>query len=306
MDKLNLQLLGEFGLQSQEGLCIRVSSKKSRALVGYLASRPGHSVSRVELARVFWERHDEQQALTNLRQSLSVLNNQLSEFCPKWLVKESGFISLDSELFSSDIDQIRDIPASTDRPGLEIAAALFRGSFLDGLNFHEQSLMSWLDQKRQNYEIRHIEIRKQLLEHQIEEEDFAAAASNAEKLVLLDPVDERNHRRLMSIYSSLGQRHRILRQYQQCCQALEYHQIGQPQEKTVSLFQSLYYNTVIQPLFEAQSTNRAESTDSPPTPDSIPAIAVLPFHDLMDKPDSHALSTALTEEVVNELNGSAQ
>ncbi|MCH8106609.1 MAG: hypothetical protein IIC58_14090 [Proteobacteria bacterium] len=60
MDKLNLKLLGEFGLQIQEGPCIRVSSKKSRALMGYLASRPGHPVSRVDLARLLWERHDEQ------------------------------------------------------------------------------------------------------------------------------------------------------------------------------------------------------------------------------------------------------
>ncbi|MFV2031451.1 MAG: BTAD domain-containing putative transcriptional regulator [Gammaproteobacteria bacterium] len=301
MDKLNLQLLGEFGLQSQEGLCIKVSSKKSRALVGYLASRPGRPVSRVDLARMLWERHDEQQALTNLRQTLSVLNNQLCSICPQWMIKDSGFISLDADLFASDIDQVQAISHSADRASLEIAAELFRGRFLEGLNFHEESLNRWLDGERQKYEIRHIEIRKQLLERQIETEDYASAASNAERLVLLDPIDEQNHRRLMSIYSSLGQRHRILRQYQQCCQALEYHQIGQPEDKTVSLFQSLYYDTVIHSVFEASPANQAESTGSTQDSGTIPAIAVLPFHDLMDKPDSLALSTALTEEVVNEL-----
>ena len=301
MDKLNLKLLGEFGLQIQEGPCIRVSSKKSRALMGYLASRPGHPVSRVDLARLLWERHDEQQALTNLRQTLSVLNNQLSDICPQWMTKDSGFISLDAELFASDIDQIHEISHFADRASLETAVELFRGAFLEGLAFHEESLNNWLDQERQKYEIKHIEIRKQLLEHQIETKDYTAAASNAERLVLLDPVDEQTHRRLMSTYSSLGQRHRILRQYQQCCQALEDHQIGQPQDKTVSLFQSLYYSTVIQPVFEAEQENQSESTGSPQVPGTIPAIAVLPFHDLMDKPDSLALSTALTEEIVNEL-----
>ena len=138
MDKLNLQLLGEFGLQSQQGLCIKIPSKKSRALLGYLASRPAHSASRIDLARIFWERHDEQQALINLRQSLSVLNRLISSICPQWLVKESGFISLNADLFTSDTGQVDKILPSADRASLEAAADLFRGSFLEGLNFHEE------------------------------------------------------------------------------------------------------------------------------------------------------------------------
>ena len=78
MSKLNLKLLGEFGLQTQAGDGIKITSRKARVLLGYLASRPGYSVSRIDLARILWERHDDQQALTNLRQTLSVLNQLLN------------------------------------------------------------------------------------------------------------------------------------------------------------------------------------------------------------------------------------
>ena len=301
MSKLSLLVLGEFSLRVREGECIKVSSKKARALLAYLATRPGRTVSRVELARMLWERHDEQQAFTNLRQTLSVLNNQLAGVSTDWMVKDSGFLALNTDLFESDMDQVQLASHSHDTSEIEKAIALLQGEFLEGLVFHEESLNRWLDQRRRQYEITHIELRKGLLKNQVEEQDFLSAASNAENLVLLDPADEENHRHLMSIYSTLGQRHRILRQYQQCCQALESYQVEQPQAETNALFQSLYCNTVIQSVFETEPDSPAKPTTSPLELDAIPAIAVLPFHDLMDKPDSYALSSALTEEVVTEL-----
>jgi len=160
MEKLNLKLLGEFGLQSQRGQSIRISSKKARTLVAYLASRPGHPVSRVELARMLWEKHDEPQALTNLRQNLSVINNQLCGICPNWLIKDSGFISLNSTLFTSDIGLIHELAGTTDRAKLERVTELFSGSFLEGLAFNEESVTRWLEQARQKYELQQIELRK--------------------------------------------------------------------------------------------------------------------------------------------------
>lgn len=107
MSKLNLLVLGEFSLRVREGEWIKISSKKARALLAYLATRPGRTVSRVELARMLWERHDEQQAFTNLRQTLSVLNNQLAAVSVDWLVKDSGFLALNTDLFESDMDQVQ-------------------------------------------------------------------------------------------------------------------------------------------------------------------------------------------------------
>ncbi len=72
MKKLHLQLLGHFSLKTSAGLNIEITSKKAKALLAYLAisSQP---VSRASLAELLWERHDRVQAMTNLRQALSVI-----------------------------------------------------------------------------------------------------------------------------------------------------------------------------------------------------------------------------------------
>lgn len=301
MGKLNLQLLGEFGLQTQAGDGIKITSRKARVLLGYLASRPGYSVSRIDLARILWERHDDQQALTNLRQTLSVLNQLLKHEHPGWLIKQSGFLALNAESFEIDIELIQRDLATAEQNHLETLAAMFSGAFLEGMAFHEENLSAWLDQQRQAIECLNIELRKHLLEMQINAESYTGAVSNAEVLVQLNPVDEESHCQLMSIFSSLGQRHRVMRQYQKCCQSLEQYQLGKPQETTVLLFQSLYYDTVIQPVFETETCKPVESQTILSAYDAVPAIAVLPFNDLMGKPDAYTLSTALTEEMVNEL-----
>ena len=301
MGKLSLHLLGEFGLQTQAGNSINITSRKARVLLGYLASRPGYSVSRVDLARMLWERHDDQQALTNLRQTLSVLNQLLNHDHPGWLIKHSGFLALNPDSFEIDIDLIQREPITTEYKHLESVVAMFSGAFLEGMAFHEEALSTWLDQQRQSLECLNIELRKRLLDLQINADNFADAVSNAETLVQLNPVDEASHCQLMSIFSSLGQRHRVMRQYQKCCQTLEQYQLGQPQETTLLLFQSLYYDTVVHPVFETKACKPVDSEIDSNASDAIPAIAVLPFNDLMQKPDAYSLSTALTEEMVNEL-----
>jgi TolB-like protein/Tfp pilus assembly protein PilF len=299
MSRLFLQLLGEFGLQDNSDSRIAISSKKARALFAYLATRPDYSASRIDLARVLWERHDDSQALTNLRQTLSVLNQKLAKSCPQWLLKGSGTIALNPQCFKFDIEQV-ELQATADQDSLEAIVNLFRGPFLQGLSFHENSLYEWLCQQRERFERLGIETRKKLLQQQLDQQHHQQAIDNAEQLILLDPVDEDVHCQLMRAYSASGQRHRVMRQYQKCCQFLEQHQLGKPQPSTDLLFQSLYNETVVQPLFESERM-KPDEADVDSSANQIPAIAVLPFNDLMSKPESQALSIALTEETVNEL-----
>ena len=48
--ELNLQVLGAFRVQDAAGAEIRIASRKGRALLAYLALRPGESHSRDRLA----------------------------------------------------------------------------------------------------------------------------------------------------------------------------------------------------------------------------------------------------------------
>ena len=301
MSQLTLLLLGVFSLRTSQGIEISMTSKKARVLLAYLASRPGFRASRLDTALLLWEFHDEKQALTNLRQTLAVLNHQFGSHSPHWLIRDSGFISLNKDFITVDISEVKNLDGIKDKSLCERAIDLFKGQFLEGLSFHEPGLNDWLNQQRQNFDNYQVKIRKQLLEFQIALEVYPSAANNAERLVTLDPVDEENHRSLMAIYAKLGQQHRILRQYQQCCHALEFHQIEAPQTETVSLFQSLYYKTEIKPVFEAIPESRLSAAMPSAELDKIPAIAVLPFQDLVAKSESYGLSQALTGEIVSEL-----
>jgi TolB-like protein/Tfp pilus assembly protein PilF len=215
------------------------------------------------------------------------------------LLKRPGTIALNPDCFEFDIKFIQALP-SADQNSLQVIADHFRGPFLQGLSFHENGLYEWLCQQREQYEHLGINAHKKLLQQQLEGQNFQDAIDNAEKLVLLDSVDEEVHCQLMRAYSASGQRHRVMRQYQKLSESLEQHQLGKPQSSTDLLFQSLYHETVVQPKFELEST-APEKGDIDNSSGQIPAIAVLPFNDLMSKPESQALSMALTEETVTEL-----
>ena len=299
MSKLYLQLLGEFRLTHGGDSRIPVTSKKARALLGFLATKSGYCFSRIDLARMLWERHDDPQALTNLRQTLSVLNQDIGKVCKDWLIKDPGMIALNAEFFTFDIENSQ-LVGTPDILQLESAVRDYEGAFLQGLSFHENNLFDWLCQQREKFEQLNIENRKSLLQLQLEQDRYSQAIENANQLLLRDPIDEHVHCQLMKAYSKSGQRHRIMRQYQKCCHSLEQHQLGKPQPSTDQLFQDLYNETIVQPRFESIESAPDISHGIEPV-NSIPAIAVLPFKDLMIKPESKALSIALTEETVNEL-----
>lgn len=300
MSHLKLQLMGVFELLSPAGLCLKIPSRKARVLLAYLASRVDFSASRLDVAHLLWEHHEEQQALTNLRQLLAVLNGLISSESPEWLIKQNSFLALNPDIWRIDTNQIERRQIDTEQE-LESTLELFKGKFLEGLSFHESELSEWLDQFRRQYENHQIELCGRLLKLLIDANKFQLACQHAEALVRLDPIDELNHQRLMSIYAELGQRHRILRQYQQCCQALEHHQMGEPQEQTTCLFRSLYYDTQVKPVFGEVKSIVLPTDASTETKKAIPAIAVLPFRELLARPEAITLGSALTGEIVNEL-----
>jgi two-component SAPR family response regulator len=79
---LRIRLLGPIMVEN-EGNPVVISSKKARALLGYLALREGIEVSREMLSGLLWGERSEAQARASLRQTLSELKRALGEgSCP--------------------------------------------------------------------------------------------------------------------------------------------------------------------------------------------------------------------------------
>lgn len=67
MTRLTLQLLGPLRVLDEHGAELKISSRKSRALLAYMALRPGESQGRQKLAALLWEEADDELARTSLR-----------------------------------------------------------------------------------------------------------------------------------------------------------------------------------------------------------------------------------------------
>ena len=299
MTILQIQLLGTFRLETKEGETIQISSKKARVLLAYLAVFRRSPISRIRLGDLLWEHHEEQQAQTNLRQCLSVLNRALEPIAPDWLIRNNGCLAFNDQLWVADISSFSADPDADNLKSVLEKVSLYRGEFLYGAQFHENILMEWVNAQRRNYQLQYIENLKILLDFQCKAEDHDGGLETAQELLRYDPLDEAIHRQAMQIFSILGQRHRILRQFHQCQLALESADMGAPQDETIALFQQLYQQTVIQPVFDPGATSEPEIENT--EVQISPAIAVLPFSEPGGAINEYSMSTALTEEIVHEL-----
>src|SRR5262245_66166244 len=74
---LRIRLLGPLKIENN-GKAVALSSKKARALLGYLVLRQGTEISRSILTGLLWGERSESQARASLRQTLSELRHALS------------------------------------------------------------------------------------------------------------------------------------------------------------------------------------------------------------------------------------
>lgn len=97
----------------------------------------------------------------------------------------------------------------------------------------------WVMTDREHYRLTYINALQQIADIYFQAGDLQSSLNYADKVLAADPVSEDAHRLAMEIYASLGNRAGIIRQYEACCEALEYHFGFEPSEKTRDLYQKL-------------------------------------------------------------------
>src|SRR5262245_32870728 len=98
--RLSLRLLGDF--QAELGRPVRLRTRKTQALLAYLALPPGHSHSRDKLATLLWGDLSQSQARSRFRETLFALGRSLSEADPPCLTLVGESVALDAG--SVDVD----------------------------------------------------------------------------------------------------------------------------------------------------------------------------------------------------------
>src|SRR5688572_351798 len=130
MTELTLQVLGAFRVHDGAGHEVRIASRKGRALLAYLALRPGESHSRDRLASLLWEDADEELARTSLRQALAALRKALPSDAQGALLADTESVAVDSAVVDSDIIAFRRSLNAGTRTSLQEAIAHYRGDLL--------------------------------------------------------------------------------------------------------------------------------------------------------------------------------
>jgi len=203
--ELRVDVLGELSV-THEGERLKLpQSRKTRALLAYLALNPKPH-RRARLSGLLWDVADDPRGA--LRWSLSKLRRVVDVGEKKRLVSdrevagfEPGSLTLDFEEVKSAADGLPDTPTET----LERAAAAFRGELLEGLDLDDFfDYEAWLVAEREQARKLRVTITRALIGRHAS--DPERALPHARSLVVAEPLDDAGRVQLVELLVAAGRR----------------------------------------------------------------------------------------------------
>ncbi len=226
MPTLHIHLLGDFRLVYDDTLVTTVVQARLQALLAYLLLHRDSPQPRQRLAFLFWPDTAESQALTNLRQLLHYLRQNLPA-AGQFLQVETKTVqwrldaayTLDVADFEHDLTQAAAAaqeghPAS-ERAALESAVQRYGGDLLPGC------YDDWILPERERLRQAYFGALERLILLAEDQRDYRSAIGHAESLLRHDPLHETTYRRLIRLRALNGERASALRVYHTCVTVLE-------------------------------------------------------------------------------------
>lgn len=265
MKHLFLQLLGPLRVLNS-GAEIKIASRKSRALLAYLALRPSESHDRERLASLLWEDADDELARTSLRQAIAALRKSLPEGCQNALITATDSVALDADAFDSDLSRFRECLNTATRTGLQQIVELYRGDLLEGFDARSAAFDEWLTTERVLLRRQACDAFQKLIQLCIASQELDGAATACNRLLALEPLNETTHRTMMDLHARRGAYSEALRQFRLCKDLLRRELDVAPEPATEQLYRDLMKRRRASPdSASAQTTDLAveeETSDS--------------------------------------------
>ncbi len=223
--------------------------RRAKALLAHLLLAP-RGLSREELIdRLFPERDgaETEQLLGNLT---STLRKLLEPGLPSR--QKSRYLLTRETHYRFDVSQVRldfvefeqEYRAGEDawRAGamaeaigsLERAVELYRGDLFD-----DTDLRGWFELDRHRFRTQALDALNRLAEYYLETDSPGRGQVLTDRILVLDPVHEEAHRRLMRLFARYGRQDLIRAQYDLCKRLLAQQLDAEPALETGSLYQSL-------------------------------------------------------------------
>ena len=239
MKSLTLTLLGGFEARVGAGEALVLPRRKARALLAYLALRPGLVCPREALMALLWGDVRAEQARHSLRQALVELRRALPNGKTPTLLAECDSLVLSPDRVEVDVAVFEELANRSARKTLERAAALYTGDLLVGLTLREPPFEDWLRSERTRLRERALHVLRQLLAVEVAAADLEPAVQTAIRFLAIEPLSEPVHRTLMQLYDKLGRRSAALRQYHFCADLLQRELGVAPEPETRRLYERL-------------------------------------------------------------------
>jgi DNA-binding SARP family transcriptional activator/TolB-like protein len=199
---LQLRLLGPLTVLRQGTVLPLPSSRKVRALLGYLALTP-RAIARSTLCELLWESPDDPRG--ELRWCLSKLRGLVDDAQKSRVVTLGDTVQLELAGCAVDAraveDALRAGVADLPLPLVRALCMQCAGDLLGGLNIERcPSFTGWLTAQRRRFRGYHAA----LLERLVQQVDDVEALAPLETWLQLAPFDPRVHQRLLATLARLG------------------------------------------------------------------------------------------------------
>jgi LuxR family transcriptional regulator, maltose regulon positive regulatory protein len=239
---LQVYLLGSFRL-AVNGRYVPDAAwqkRKAKLLVQLLALQPTHELRREELAEILFPETDEKTANANFYRILYAARRALepqrvSYTSSFFLVGDGTKIKLtaangvwvDADEFEQ---QARAGLKTNNQILLEAAARLYTGDLLADEPFEE-----WVMNRRELLKMLFYNVLHLLAQNAEKRRDIEKSHFWLDKILLVEPADEKAHRAKMRLFCRQGERFRALRQYETCVEVLRRELAVEPEEETKRL-----------------------------------------------------------------------
>ncbi|HSG65269.1 MAG TPA: BTAD domain-containing putative transcriptional regulator, partial [Gammaproteobacteria bacterium] len=271
---LRLELIGGCELRTPSGQPLKLTARKARALLAFLALQDGAPQSRERLAALLWEDADTELARTSLRQALSAIRRALPESGRSALHADALQIALDPDELDVDVVRLRRLLADATSASLAIALDLYRGELLEGLDARSGAFDEWLGTERRSLRREVVVAAQKLRELCREAGDTTGEVAALTRVIALEPLNEPAYRELMEAYARSGRYTDALRQYQICRTALRRELDVAPEPATEALYRELMRrrraaseNDTLAPPQGEESSGPRQTAAPEPTPE---------------------------------------
>jgi predicted ATPase/DNA-binding SARP family transcriptional activator len=243
---LRLWLFGR-AQATDEGAAIQIGSRKALALLVYLAVQGG-AHHRDTLAGLLWPEQGQAQALAGLRQALYTLRRSVAKSV---LEADRQLLGIIDDALWIDLREFDALTAATssaraadahedDVARLERAVTLVQGDFMRGFSLRDcPAFDEWQALRSEEYRRKLKDVLRTLVGWYTGERKLERAIDHGRHLLLLDPYDQTEHRRLMVLLTLADHQAAALRQHATLAKLLEDDLGIEPDDETTELHEAI-------------------------------------------------------------------